>query len=156
DVAGVAVVELAVVDDRDVPLGRANLAGPQRLAPYVEEVAERVGPADWRLGMDDAVAGVRVQPVEAFPAAGERALRCVLGLCPWDPGAGWYLAGRAVHDDGQVCVDVEQHLLAGVTADAIHRLAGGLGGGAGHRRAARDRHALGAARAGGRGGLERA
>src|SRR5262249_9646919 len=60
DIAGVALVGLAVVDRRDVSLGRADLAGPQRLTPLVEKVAERVGPVDRRLGVDDAVGGVRV------------------------------------------------------------------------------------------------
>src|SRR5215467_1325455 len=91
DVAGVAVVDLADVDGRDVPLGRAGLARPQRLPPYDEEVAQREGPVDRRLDVDDAVGGVRMQPVEALPAADERALRGVLGLRPRDADAGRYL-----------------------------------------------------------------
>src|SRR5499427_892400 len=156
DVARVAVVDLAVVDGRDAPLGRAGLARPQRLPPHVEEVAQREGPVDRRLDMDDAVGGVRMQPVEALPAADERALRGVLGLRPGYSEAGRYLARRAVHNDGQMSVDVEQHLLAGVAVDAIHRRAGGLGSGAGQREGARDGNALGAVRARGRSGLERA
>src|SRR5690242_5008911 len=75
DVARVAVIDLVVVDRGDVPLLRADLTGPQRLSPYLEEVAQREGPVDRRLGVDDAVGGVRVQPVEALPVADERALR---------------------------------------------------------------------------------
>src|SRR5262249_36773918 len=53
DVSRVAVVGLAVVDHRDVPLLGADLIGPQRLAPNAEEVAQREGAVDRRLGVDD-------------------------------------------------------------------------------------------------------
>ena len=46
DVAGVALVQLAVVDGDDPTRGRAHLTRPERLAPLVEEVAEGVGALD--------------------------------------------------------------------------------------------------------------
>jgi imidazole glycerol-phosphate synthase subunit HisF len=46
DVARVALVHLPVVDGHHVPPGRADLVRSERLAPYVEEVAQRVGALD--------------------------------------------------------------------------------------------------------------
>src|SRR5260370_472889 len=128
DVRGVALVHLAVVDHGNVPAGRAGLARPERLAPFVEEVAQGVGALNRRLDVDDAVRGVGVQPVEAVPAGAERALGGVLRAGPWDPDGGGDLAGRAVHEDGQVRVDVKDGLLAGLAADALNGPSGGARG----------------------------
>jgi imidazole glycerol-phosphate synthase subunit HisF len=144
DVTRVALVHLPVVDGHHVPLGRADLVRSQRLAPDVEEVAQCVGALGRRLDVDDAVSGVRVQPVEACAGLDERALRGVRGLRAGNADAGRDLARRAVHEDGQVRVDVEQRLLAGLAADSVHRLASGRRGGAGQRGARGYRHPLGA------------
>ena len=146
DVPRVALPDLPVVDGRHVPLGRADLVRAERLAPYVEEVTQGVGALDRRLNVDDAVGGVRVQPVEARAGLDERALRTLRGLRSGDADAGRDLPGRAVHEDGQVRVDVEHGLLAGLAADPVHRLAGRPRGRAGQRRARGYRHALGAGR----------
>ena len=154
DVTRVALVDLPVVDGHHVPLGRAHLVRAERLAPYVEEVAQGVGAMDRGLDMDDAVGGVRVQPVEARAGLDERALRGLGGLRSGDADGGRDLPGRAVHEDGQVRVDVEHRLLAGLAADPVHRLAGRRGGRVGQRRARGYRHALRADRARGGCGLE--
>jgi imidazole glycerol-phosphate synthase subunit HisF len=159
DVTRVALVHLPVVDGHHVPLGRADLVRAERLAPDIEKVAQRVGAVDRRLDVDDAVSGVCVQPVEARAGLDERALRGVGGLRAGNADGSRDLARRAVHEDGQVRVDVEQRLLAGLAADPVHRLAGGRRGGAGQRGTHGYGHALGAERArGGRGaeGPERA
>src|SRR5215471_6304994 len=65
DVARVALVQLAVVDGHYVALVRPEYRWPERLAPLVEEVAERVGALYGRLDVDDAVWRVGVQPVKA-------------------------------------------------------------------------------------------
>jgi cyclase len=147
DVARVALVHLPVVDGHHVPLGRADLVRAERLAPYVEEVAQGEGALDRRLDVDDAIGGVRVQPVEARAGLDERALRGVRGLRAGNADGGRDLARRAVHEDGQVRVDVEQRLLAGLAADPVHRLAGRHRGGAGQRGTRGYRHTLGAGRA---------
>jgi hypothetical protein len=72
------------------------------------------------LDVDDAVGGVGVQPVEAGAAGDERALGGVLGLGAGDSDAGRDLARRAVHEDGQVGVDVKDGLLAGLAADRVN------------------------------------
>jgi cyclase len=159
DVTRVALVHLPVVDGHHVPLGRSDLVRAEWLAPYVKEVAQGEGALDRRLDVDDAVGGVRVQPVEARAGLDERALRGVRGLRAGNADGGRDLARRAVHEDSQVRVDVEQCLLAGLAADPVHRLAGRHRGGAGQRGARGYRHAFGAGRTrGGRGaeGPERA
>src|SRR5215467_7268400 len=75
DVARVALVQVAVVDRGDVALGRADLAGPEWLAPLGEEAVQRARVLRRRLDVNEAVRGMSVQPVEAAPAADERALR---------------------------------------------------------------------------------
>ena len=112
DVPRVTLEDLAVVDRHHVPASRANLGGAERLPPLVEEVAQRVGPVHRGLDVDDAVSSVRVQPVEAGPLFDERADRGGLGYRTRDADGGRDLPGRAVHEDGQVGVDVEQGLLA--------------------------------------------
>ena len=77
---GFPLIPLAVVDRRDRTGGRAHLSRAERLPPFVEEVAQRVGALNGRLDGDDAVRGVGVQPVEAAAAGDEGALRGVLGL----------------------------------------------------------------------------
>jgi hypothetical protein len=57
---------LPVVEDGDVALRRTNLVSAERQAPLVEEVPEGKAPVDRRLDVDDAVGGVRVQPVKAL------------------------------------------------------------------------------------------
>src|SRR5207248_3287712 len=94
DVAWVAPVHLAVVERRDVALGRPGLVRAERLAPFVEEVPQRVGAVDRRLDVHDAVGGVAVQPVKALPAADEFALRAVLAGGSGYPDAGRDLSGR--------------------------------------------------------------
>src|SRR5260221_10126946 len=148
DAAGVALVHLAVVDRGDVSLGRPDGGGPEPLAPFVEEVAQGVGALNRRLDVDDAVGGVGVQPVEAGPGGDEWALGCVLRPGSGDPDGGRDLARRAVHQDGQVRVDVKDGLLAGLAADAVDALAGGARGRASQRGGAGHRSAL---RAGGAG-----
>ncbi len=95
DVAGVALVQAAVVDRGDMPAGRPDLPRPERQAPLVEEVAQGVDAVHRRLDVDNAVGGMGVQPVEAVPADDERALGGVLRLRPGDPDPGRDLAGRA-------------------------------------------------------------
>src|SRR6266516_7110546 len=99
---GFPLIPLAVVDRRDRTGGRAHLSRAERLPPFVEEVAQRVGALNGRLDGDDAVRGVGVQPVEATAAGDEGALRGVLGLGAGDPDPGRDLAWRAVDEDGQV------------------------------------------------------
>jgi imidazole glycerol-phosphate synthase subunit HisF len=147
DVTRVAQEDLPVVDGHHVPARRADLVRAERLAPDIEEVAQRVGALDRRLDVDDAVGGVRVQPVEARAGLDERAVRGVRGLRAGNADGGRDLARRAVHEDGQVRVDMEHRLLAGLAADPVHRLAGGRRGGAGQRRARGYGHALGTGRA---------
>jgi hypothetical protein len=106
--------------------------------------------------VDDAVGSVRVQPVEAGPLLDERARRGRLGLRAGDADGGRHLAGRAVHEDSQVGVDMEQGLLHGLAADPVHLLAGDRGSRAGQRGGGRHRHLLGAEAARGRRRLERA
>jgi imidazole glycerol-phosphate synthase subunit HisF len=154
DVARVALEHLAVVEGHHVPGLRPDPVGAERLAPYVEEVAQGVGPLDGRLDVDDAVGGVRVQPVKAGSAGDERALGGGLGLRSRDADGRRDLAGRAVHEDGQVGVDVEDALLTGLAADPVYGLPGGRGGEARQGRARRHRHALRPGRARGRRGLE--
>jgi hypothetical protein len=154
DVPRVALEDLAVVQGHHAAAGRADPAGAQRLAPLVEEVAQGVVPLDRRLDVDDAVGGVRVQPVEAGSLLDERARRGRLGLRAGDADGGRHLTRRAVHEDGQVGVDVEQGLLAGLAADAVHGLAGDRGGRAGQRGAGRHRYLLGPEAARGRRLLE--
>jgi cyclase len=159
DVTRVAQEDLPVVNGHHMPARRADLVRAERLAPYIEEVAQGVGALDRRLDVDDAVGGVRVQPVEARAGLDERAVRGVRGLRAGNSDARRDLARRAVHEDGQVRVDVEHRLFAGLAADPVHRLAGRRRGGAGQRGARGYRHALGTGRAcGGRGaeGPERA
>src|SRR6266700_2698549 len=124
DVARVAHISLAVVDGDDPTRGRAHLTRPERLAPLVEEVAEGEGAMDRGLDMDDPVRVVAVQPVQAGPQ---------------DSDVRRDLAWRASHEDGQVGVDVEGGLLAGLAADAVDLRPGGTGSGAGQRRGGRDR-----------------
>ena len=118
------------------------------LAPLVEKVAQGVGAPDRGLDVNDAIGGMGVQPVEAGTAGDERALRGALGLCAGDPDPGGDLAGRAVHEYGQVGVDVEDGLLTGLAAGPVDVLTGGSGGGAGQRRGAGDRDAFGSRRPG--------
>ena len=67
DVAGIALVDLAVVQGSDVPGGGADPVRAERLAPFVEELAQGEGPADRGLDVDDAVSGMGVQPVRQRP-----------------------------------------------------------------------------------------
>jgi O-acetylserine/cysteine efflux transporter len=156
DVAGITPVGLAVVDRGDVAPGRTDLPGAERLAPLVEELAEGVAAVDGRLDVDDAVGGVRVQPVETGSAADELALGGLLCPGPRYPDRGGDLAGRAVDEDRQVSVNVEQGLLAGLAADAVDPLAGRGRGRPGQRGATGNRHALGTGGTRGRRRLERA
>jgi cyclase len=154
DIAWVALIHLAVVDGDHVPVCRADLVRSEWQAPFIEEVTQGVYAMDRRLDVDDAVRGVRMQPVEAGPAGDKRARRGLLGLRARDADGGRDLTGRAIHEDGQVRVDVEERLLGGLAADPVHRLAGGRRRGAGQRRARRYRHPRRPERAGGRRGLE--
>jgi hypothetical protein len=145
NVARIGRIPLAVIDGDDLPGGRADLVRAERLAPYVEEITERVGPLDRGLDVDDAVGGVGVQPVEAGAAGDERALRGALGLSAGDPDGGRDLAGRPVDEDAQPGVDVEDGLLAGLAADPVDTLAGRRRGGAGQRRRSGGRRSPGPA-----------
>ena len=149
NVTQVALVPLTVVDGDDRAFGGPDLVRPERLAPLVEEVAQGVGAVDRGLDMDDAVGGMRMQPVKAGAAGDERALRGLLGLCARDPDGGRDLARRSVNEDGQVGVDMEEGLLAGLAADPVDGMAGRGGRRAGQRRsAAGDRDAFGSGRRG--------
>ena len=139
-----------------MPVGGAGLGRAQRLAPLVEDLAQGESALDRGLDVDDAVGGVRVQPVQAGPARDEGAVGGGLGLRSGDADARGDLAGRAVHEDGQVGVDMEESLLGCLAADPVHGAAGGPGGRAGQRRGSRNRHALGSEGAGGWRRLERA
>jgi imidazole glycerol-phosphate synthase subunit HisF len=154
DVPRVALVDLPVVDGHHVAAGRAHLVRAQRLAPLVKEVTQGVGALDRGLDVDDAVGSVRVQPVKARAGLDERPLRGVRGLGPGDADGGRDLPGRAVHEHGQVRVDVEHRLLRGLAADPVYRLAGRRRGRAGQRGGRRYRHALRAGRARGGRGLQ--
>src|SRR4029077_3510359 len=152
DVARIALIDLPVVDGHHVPAGRADLVRTEWLAPYVEEVTQGVGALDRGLDVDDAVGGVRVQPVKARAGLDERPLWGVRGLGPGDADGGRELPGGAVHEHGQVRVDMEHRLLRCLAADPVHRLAGRHRGRAGQRGGRRYRHAFRAGRArGGRG-----
>jgi imidazole glycerol-phosphate synthase subunit HisF len=73
DITRVALIHLAVVDGNHVSGFVAHLVRPERQAPFIEEVTQGVGAMDRGLDVDDAVGGVRVQPVEAGAAGDERA-----------------------------------------------------------------------------------
>ncbi len=79
DVTRVPLVHLAVVQSDHMAGCRANRVRSERQAPFVEEVAQRVGALDRGLDVDDAIGRVSVQPVEAGAGGDERALGCVLG-----------------------------------------------------------------------------
>ena len=55
-----------------MPVRRPDHVRPEPLAPFVEELAERVRPLHRRLDVHDPVGGVRVQPVKARSRADER------------------------------------------------------------------------------------
>jgi hypothetical protein len=57
--------DATIEERRDWTLRWADVLAVERLAPDVEELAKRVGAVDRRLGVDDSVGGVRVQPHEA-------------------------------------------------------------------------------------------
>src|SRR5689334_3215523 len=119
--------EHASVDERgDRSTYGADLVAVERLAPDVEELAERVGACDRGLGVDDAVRRVGVQPHEAGPAAHERARRGLLHLTGRpDADAGRNPSRVAAHEDREVRVDVEENLLAPLAGDAVDALAAG-------------------------------
>jgi hypothetical protein len=50
---------LPVDQDRDVPVGRPDDVRPERLTPFVEELAKRVDALHRRLDVHDPVGGVR-------------------------------------------------------------------------------------------------
>jgi hypothetical protein len=92
--------------------------------------------------VNDAVGGTGVQS-EAGAAGDERALRGALAWAPGTPIPAGTLAGRAVHGDGQVGVDVEDGLLTGLAADPVDVRTDGSGGGAGQQHSAGDWDAFG-------------
>jgi imidazole glycerol-phosphate synthase subunit HisF len=73
DIARVALIHLAVVDGDHVSGCLADLVRPEWQAPFIEEVTQGVGAMDGGFDVNDAVGGVRVQPVEAGSAGDERA-----------------------------------------------------------------------------------
>src|SRR5260221_4519544 len=73
DVARVALIDLAVVDRHDMALDLPDRRWPERLAPLIEEVAQRGGAADRRLDMAHAGRRMDVQPVHARSALSDRA-----------------------------------------------------------------------------------
>ena len=154
DIARVALIHVAVVDGDHVSGRLADLVRPEWQAPFIEEVTQGVGAMDGGFDVNDAVGGVRVQPVEAGTAGDERARRGLLSLRPGDADGGRDLTGRAVHEDRQVGVDVEQRLLVGLAADPVHGLARRCRSGAGQRRGRRYGHPLGPQCARRRCGLE--
>jgi hypothetical protein len=93
DVPRVAPVQLAVVERGHLAGGRAGLVAAQRLAPDVEHVAQGERAVYRRLDVDDAVSGVRVQPVQAVAAGDERALRRLLALRARNADTRRHLAG---------------------------------------------------------------
>src|SRR5438105_4145071 len=94
---------------------RTNPGGRERLLPDVEVVSERVEALNRRLDVDDPVAGVRVQPVEAAD----------------DANSLWDHPGFASDKYHQLGVDVVNDLLRRLAGDAVYgfplRLAGGRG-----------------------------
>src|SRR5215469_9033748 len=93
--------------------------GAERLAPDVEEVAERERPLGGSLDVDHAVGRVRVQPVEARTADGERPLLGLLDLRTGDADPERHLLLLPVVEDRQVRMNVEQRLLARLTLDSV-------------------------------------
>jgi hypothetical protein len=123
--------ESAPVDERGDTLARAgDLASSERLVPEVEELPERVRPLDRRLDVDDPVACVRVQPVEARAANDERSLPRLLELLrSGDSDALGHGRWMAVVHDREVRMDVEEDLLAGLAPDPVNGRGKTSGGG---------------------------
>ena len=145
DVADRTGVGLPIEGDGHRPGGRPDLGGAELLAPDVEELAERVDLLVGGLDVDHAVGRVGVEPVEASAPFDERPLGGLSDLQRWgDADALRHLLLDAVHEDGQVGVDVVRHLLAAETGDPVDRLPVGRGVDRGERGARRDRDALGA------------
>ena len=144
-----AGVDLALEERGDVAVRRADLVARERLLPDVEELAEGVDARGRRLDVDDPVARVRVEPCEAGAADDEASDRRRLHLArrpDADPLGD--LALLAVDEERQVDGDVVEHLLVALAADPVHRLAEGGRSGRREGRRLRDRHLLGAERAG--------
>ena len=114
------------------------------LAPDVEELAERVGPVDRRLGVDDSVGGMRVQPHEARGSGDKRTARSRLHLKGRpDADRCRHLSRNTPDEDRQVRVDVKEHLLACLACDAVDLLAGRRQARRSQRAGFGDRHAFG-------------
>src|SRR5207253_7263662 len=129
DRAWVAREGVAVEVGGDGAGRRAHAARAERLAPDVEVVAERVGALDRRLDVDDPVARVAVQPVEARSRGDEGAFGCLLlATGRRDPDALRDHTGPALDEYREVRVDVEEHLLAALASDAVDRTCRRLGG----------------------------
>ena len=74
------VVLLAIDVSRDCPLRQTYLAGRQRLLPDVEELAKGKRRRLRAFNVNDAIGGMRVQPVEACPGGNERTVGRILDL----------------------------------------------------------------------------
>ena len=94
DVARVARPGLAVHDRRHVALRRADLIAAQRLAPHLEEVAERERPLLGRLDVDQPVGVAGAEPRDAVLGGQRRTGRRgssagrSAGRCRRRPGSG--------------------------------------------------------------------
>src|SRR5438132_9166707 len=122
DRRGISGVTLAV-DIRDHPSAlRADLARAQWLPPDVEELAQRERLGRRRLDMDDPVARVGVEPVEALTAGDEGTRIAVDGLSRRiDADARRDLPWLAGHEDREMRVDVERGLLVRAALEPVDR-----------------------------------
>jgi hypothetical protein len=116
-------------------------------APDVEEVTEGVGALDRRLRVNDPVRRVGVKPHEAGCIRDERSGARSLDFFGWrDPDPRRHLAWNAVDEDREMCVDMEQHLLARPASDAVDSLPSLEEAWRRQRAFLRNRHALGSQR----------
>ena len=98
--------------------------------------------------MNDAIGRVRVQPVQAAPADGASALRRVLRVRAGNPDTRRDLPRRAVDEDRDMGVNVEEALLRCLAADAVDLTAGSGRCGPGQGSGGRDGDTLEAGRPG--------
>jgi hypothetical protein len=122
---------------------RTDVFPVEGLSPDVEELPERVGAVDRRLGVDDPVGGVRVQPGEARASGYKsplRGRRHLVGRRNADPAR--HLSCHTPDEDRQVRVDVKENLLSRLARNVIDLLAGRQQTRTRQRSACRDRNSF--------------
>src|SRR5256714_2866393 len=125
NLAWVAGEDASVEERGNTPVDGTDFLTIEGLAPDVEELAERVGPVDRRLGVDDSVGGMRVQPHEARGSGDKRTARSRLhSIGRPDADRSRHLSRNTPDEDRQGRVDVKEHLLACLACDAVDLLAG--------------------------------